>query len=220
MQVEAFGLVLRGSYTPLGPYLGLAVRYYLPIPIPVPTFLSLEGGVFNQRPVIALTAGGHVPLGHNVRLDLEGGVSRVELLGEARLMPSVTIGLSYTFIFNLEPMARDVAPEGERDAGSPPGPHCPEPREPDRAALSEAFQRAVRNFLAEARVVYAGTYRDLEYSYQIVNLEVSGTTGHVLAEYEGSVREIISGNRVSASGTVSATFSWDGCRWHLVEANY
>jgi hypothetical protein len=218
VQVDAVGLALRGSYTSLGPYLGLAARYYLPIPIPAPTFVSLEGGVFNQKPVVALTAGAHVPLARNVRLDLEGGVSRLEVLGEARLLPAISLGLSYTFAF--EPAAREMEREVTREAGPAPGPRCPEPLEPDRAALRAAFSREVRNFLAEAQVVYAGTYRDLAYSYRVSRLEVEGARGVVEAEYEGSVREILGGNRVETSGTVTAEFRWDGCRWSLMSASY
>ena len=218
VQVDAFGLALRGSYTSLGPYLGLAARYYLPVPIPAPTFVSLEGGVFNQKPVVALTAGAHVPLARHVRLDLEGGVSRVEVLGEAQLLPSVTIGLSYTFAF--EPAAREAQVREGREAGVVLGPHCPEVLEPDRAALRAAFSREVRAFLAEAQVVYAGTYRDLTYSYRVSRLEIDGVRGIVEAEYEGSVREVFGGNRVAASGTVTAEFRWDGCRWTLTSASY
>ena len=222
IQREALGLAVRGSYTSIGPYISLAGRYYLPIPIPVPTYLSVEGGLFAGRAVYGATAGGHIPLGRNVSLDIEGGASRVTLLGEPQILPNISVGISYRVPFDTG----DTAGTGDRDpltaAGerATPAPGCVEPQEPDRGMLAGAFRDEVRKFLAEAKVVYAGTYKDLEYRYTLTRRTVENSRGRVRASYEGSVTEILTGKRVHASGDVNATFRWTGCSWRLVDADY
>lgn len=175
-------------------------------------------GLFSRNPVLFATLGAHVPLTRNVRLSLEGGVSRVVVLDQAQLLPYASVALGYTFAFAPRALGPGPAAAGA-DRGGAGAVGC-RPGPPDEGAVAGAFAREVRLFLAEARVVYAVVYRDLNYSYEITSTSISGSFGRVTATYEGSVAEVLTGNRVSASGTIVAEFRWDGCSWRLQDYRY
>lgn len=218
VQVETFGVALSGSLTGMGPYLSLAGRYYLPLPIPVPTYASLGAGLFSRDPVLFATLGAHIPLTRSLRLTLEGGVSRVVVFDQAQFLPYASVALGYTFAFEPQALSPNPVAAGASGAGAA-IPAC-QPGPPDEGALGGAFARELRLFIAEARVVYAGVYRDLSYHYEITSADVSGQQGRVVAAYEGSVTEVLTGNRLSASGTIVAEFLWDGCGWRLQSYTY
>lgn len=210
------GLQLKGSWTEVGPYLGAQVRGYLPIPVPVPIFIGVGGGVYGDNFSYHAAVGAHVPLGKNMRFDVEGGVANVPLLAERSWAPYLAVGVSYAFPVDLSTTARadeaGVSPVAPADQTSVTA-SCGEPRDPDCALVSSAVEATVRDWLLSAQATFGSVYTDLSYSYRVVGTSVDGNRAKATVEYSGSVTEILTGTRHSATGTASATFAWSGCRW-------
>jgi hypothetical protein len=217
VQYRSLGVAVKGSFTAAGPYLGLAVRGYPPIPGPVPLYLGVGAGFYGESTALELTAGGHIPIAENFRLNLEAGASRVSSFGETQWLPVVSAGISYVVPF----LPSEVTPgspgstlrrtvSGSRNCGG----------EPDEEALVSAFSRTLQRFIANGRATYAGTYTDLNYDYRITDVAMDGNDGSVTIEYSGSVRTILGGATESAAGTASASFRWNGCSWSRTSLDY
>lgn len=213
LQRDAFGVVFRGSWTEVGPYLSLAGRYYTPLPLPLPTFVSAGAGVFGGAAVPFATLGAHVPFFEdNARLTLELGASYQTVLGRGQVLPFVTLGLGYVFVVDAAPISARERAERERERLQPAS--CT-PRGPDASALRRTFREVVRREVAEAKVTYAGVYRDPHYSYEITGVTVEGNEGAVTADWRAEATQIAGGERISGSGSLDAEFVWNGCAWAL-----
>ncbi len=219
-QYQYLGFQVKGSYTVVGPYVGLELRGYPPVPVPVPLFVGIGGGYYGGNVTYFATVGAHVPLSLHVRLDLEGGVANVPLLAKRTWAPYLSVGVSYAFPF--VPTHGGYGPEAAAPmslAGSP-GPVCEKSDTPDRGMLLEAFHRTLKGFLDSARATYGSIYTDLNYSFDITSVRISGDHGVVKIHYKGSVRTIATGKRESASGNASAVYRWNGCGWSTVDVSY
>jgi hypothetical protein len=158
--------------------------------------------------------GAHVPLGKNLRFDLEGGVANVPVLAERGWAPHLAVGVSYAFPVDLtvgnsggavlEPVAAGAAVTVAA---------CSQPRDPDPNLIATAVEHTVNEWLRSAQATFGSVYRDLSYSYRISSSTLTGAKAAVTVTYSGSVTEILTGAQHSATGTASATFSWNGCRW-------
>lgn len=215
LQAQFVGFQLKGSWTAAGPYLAGQLRAYPPVPIPVPLFIGVGGGVYGDNLSYHAAIGAHVPLGQNLRLDLEGGVANVPLLAERTWAPHLVAGVSYAIPVDLSAArgSRTERNSDEERAVNQPTASCPEPREPDSSLLREAVEDTVNSWLRSAQATYGSVYTDLSYSYSISGTSISGNNASVTVRYSGSVTEILTGQRHSASGTSSATFRWNGCGW-------
>jgi hypothetical protein len=90
---------------------------------------------------------------------------------------------------------------------------------PDIENLSLAFDTEIASFLELEQEAYAEVYANLSYDYiPLVSLE--GTTGRVEANYTGSVTDISTGEAISATGIIYATFGWDACHWQLLDYSF
>ena len=219
-QYQYLGFQVKGSYTVVGPYVGLELRGYPPVPVPVPLFVGIGGGYYGGNVTYFATVGAHVPLSLHVRLDLEGGVANVPLLAKRTWAPYLSVGVSYAFPF--VPTHGGYGPEAAAPmslAGSP-GPVCEKSDTPDRGMLLEAFHRTLKGFLDSARATYGSIYTDLSYSFDVTSVRISGDHGVVKIHYKGSVRTIATGKRESASGNASAVYRWNGCGWSTVDVSY
>jgi hypothetical protein len=217
VQYRFVGLALKGGYTAAGPYLGFALRAYPPIPGPVPLFVSTGLGFYGDSTAFELTAGGHVPIAENFRVNIEAGASRVTAFGDSQWLPFVSAGISYVVPFIPDAQSAQRSSQGLRSTAAGRS-DCGLP--PDEGALTSAFSRTLTRFIANGRATYAGTYTDLDYSYRIIDVSVSGDSGSVTIEYEGSVRTILGGHVEQASGTASASFHWNGCGWSRTSLDY
>lgn len=217
LQSGHFGVQAKASWTPAGPYLGLQLRGYPPVPIPVPVFVGVGGGFYGRDFSYHAALGAHVPLGLNARLDLEGGVANVPLLDGRVWAPHLAVGVSYAFPVEIAPGG---GPDGLRGGAFVTTPRCAEPTEPDEGALGEAVARTVEEWLDSARATYGSVYTDLSYRYRVVSTRVDGDEATVVVEYAGSVTEIATGQRHSASGEAKATFVWTGCGWRNTDVDY
>lgn len=216
IQAQYVGLQLKGSWTAVGPYLGAQVRGYLPIPVPVPIFIGVGGGVYGDNFSYHAAVGAHVPLGKNLRFDVEGGIANVPLLAERSWAPHLAVGVSYAFPVDLSTPSHDVETSANSVAPSSQtavAPGCTQPRDPDRSLVSTAVDATVRDWLRSAQATFGSVYTDLSYNYRISGTSVDGTQARATVAYSGSVTEILTGARHSANGTASATFAWTGCRW-------
>lgn len=219
LQSSFIGLQAKASWTAAGPFVGLQLRGYPPVPIPVPLYVGVGMGVYGPNVSYHAALGAHVPLGRALRLDVEGGVAWVPLLDRRALAPHVAVGMSYAIPVD----AALITSGSDRDEfgrtiteRTPPRvslPTCTEPREPDEGALNDAVGDLVDDWIASARATYGSVYTDLSYSYNVSSKSVSGTTATVKVSYRGSVSEIASGKRHSASGSATAEFRWTGCVW-------
>jgi hypothetical protein len=79
--------------------------------------------------------------------------------------------------------------------------------------LRGAVEAVINDWLATAQAAFGSVYTDLSYSYKINPASIRGNIAHVSVSYRGSVREILTGVKHSASGTASATVGWNGCGW-------
>lgn len=212
LQAQYVGFQFKGSWTAAGPYLGGQIRAYPPVPIPVPVYVGVGGGVYGDNVSYHAAIGAHVPVGKNLRFDLEGGVANVPMLAERVWVPHLAAGVSYAFPVDLSARA---APEEPATAAVTPAPSssCRVPSEPDASQLSGAVAGTVQDWLRSAQATFGSIYKDLRYSYRISSTKLDGLNAHVTVEYSGSVTEILTGERHSASGTASATYIWTGCRW-------
>lgn len=214
LQSGHFGVQLKASWTPAGPYVGVQLRGYPPVSLPVPLFLGVGAGVYGNDVSYHAALGAHVPLGLALRLDLEAGVASVPLLGGRQIAPHLAAGISYAI--PVQTGAGSSVTGSDRAAAAA----CAVPREPDESALRGAVSRVVDEWILSARATYGSVYTELRYSYEIVRSAVKGDAGEVEISYSGSVREIATGQRVSASGTASATFRWNGCSWSNTGVSY
>ncbi|MFA5595165.1 MAG: hypothetical protein WDA15_07795 [Trueperaceae bacterium] len=76
-----------------------------------------------------------------------------------------------------------------------------------------AVEHTVNERLRSAQVTFCSAYRDRSYSYISFSSTLTGAKLAVTVTYSGSVTEILTGAQHSATGTASATYSWNGCRW-------
>jgi hypothetical protein len=215
-QREQFGVAFKGSYTPTdGIYLGVAGRYYTPIPIPVPTFVSLGAGISSEGANVAATFGAHVPLGldSNWRATLEGGIAYV---GNQGIRPVASVGIGYVFYVDAAPLSEAEIKRRELLALGT----CREDQltTPNADTIEDAFDLAVQNWIDQRRAQYAGVYTSLRYDIDIdeITFSETGEEATIKADFSGSIKEAGSGNELSASGSVDANFGWTGCSWRLL----
>jgi len=218
LQVQFFGMQLKGSWTPAGPYFALQLRAYPPLDSPVPLFVGVGAGLYGNNLSYHAAVGGHVPLGLALRLDAEAGIASVPALGSRNWAPHLSLGLSYAFPVDLAP-ATGASSAPTRAAGSGAG-GCPTPLPPDEGSLEDAFERVLADWLLSARATYGSVYTDLDYSYAVTDVSVSGSEGTVEISYSGSVRAIGSGTVHQADGSAAAGFRWTGCAWNNTSVSY
>ena len=75
-------------------------------------------------------------------------------------------------------------------------------------------------FVADARATYGSLYRSLRYDLDRGSPDIDGEVAVYDLDYDGSVIEIATGERISASGSATATFRWNGCSWRLSDLDY
>jgi hypothetical protein len=217
-QRDVFGVAFRGSYTGEGLYLSLAGRYYTPLPIPVPTFVSAGAGIAGSDPTIFATFGLHAPLGidSNFRATLEAGVAYVSGTG---IQPVASLGVGYVFYVDAAPISEEE--KRRRELERLRAFNC-QPTDPDPSQLEDALDKAIDDFIDKARAQYAGAYSNLEYNKQIRNTTVNGVDATMEVFVSGSVLVKATGNREGANGTITAYFGWNGCSWSLLryETNF
>lgn len=213
-QKATLGVAFRGSWTAAGPYISVAGRYYTPIPIPVPTYVSVGAGSYGANPTFFANFGAHIPLGldSNFRVNIEAGGAYTPILDDWTFLPTVSIGLGYTFFIDAAPIPAEElerrALEAEaRNAG------CTEIRDPSSDGLSEAFDNALDRELNQARAAFAGVYSGLSYSITSSDTEIDGDLAVVTKSFSATYREVLTGKTREASGTVRAKFRWYGCGW-------
>lgn len=220
LQARYVGLQLKGSITPVGPYFGVQLRGYPPIPVPLPIYVGVGAGVYGSNVSYLGVIGTHVPLGKALRLDVEGGVANLPLLGERTWAPHLAVGLSYAFPVDLSAGPGQGEAEGGNESAVMASGACPVPTEPDKDQIGDVIARIVKDWIDSARASYGSVYTGLSYSYRIASSRVSGNTASVSVSYRGSVQEILTGKRHHASGTASATLKWDGCGWSATSVKY
>lgn len=223
MQYRYVGIAARTTWTSSAGFYGsLALRGYPPVPgSPVPVFVELGIGSHRGGLTSFAAAGAHVPLTQHLRLDLEVGGARVPLLDEYDYVPFLSVGTSYAFSFDISETltrSRTRREEEARERRAATGVDCG--LEPDAARLSGAVSDTVRDFLRDARATYGSLYDNLEYSYDLVETDVDGDTASARIEYQGSATEIATGKTISASGSASARYHWNGCSWRRTGIDY
>lgn len=222
LQARFVGVALRAGYGPgSGGYLGATLRGYPPIPAsPVPVWVGAGLGATSAGAVPFAAVGAHLPVSPRWRLDIEAGVAWPELLDERRPTPHLSVGASYAFHVELDPAARPAAgavPGSERSDRT--GTACL-PAPPDAARLDSALRDTVREFIADARATYGSLYDDLRYTFDVRDRELDGGQVTMRVAYDGSVREIATGRRISAAGLASVAFRWTGCSWRRTGLSY
>ena len=123
-QKDAFGVNFRGSWTELGPYISMAGRYYTPIPIPVPTFVSLGAGYFSNSPTGLATVGAQIPFGVTspFRATVEVGASVAPgFNGDIEILPTASLTVGYTFFIDTTPLTEEEKLERELARSRPTG---------------------------------------------------------------------------------------------------
>jgi hypothetical protein len=91
---------------------------------------------------------------------------------------------------------------------------------PDEAGLLAAFDNALAAFLSDATALYGNQYENLQYELSSKQSVINGEQGVVTTTYSGTVTELDTGQAVSASGTITATFTWDSCAWQLMDYSF
>jgi len=211
LQAQFVGAQLKGSWTPAGAYVGGQLRVYPPIPVPVPLYVGVGGGIYGSNASYHFALGTHVPLGKDLRLDLEGGVANVPQLDQRAWVPHLAVGVSYIFPVQLTPST--AAAPVDRSVPTAGGAACSAPEDPDRARIPGVIEAIVNDWILSARATYGSVYTDLHYSYSITGVQMSGNVANVTVNYSGSVREILTGTRQSASGDARVRLEWTGCGW-------
>jgi hypothetical protein len=216
-QRDQFGVVFKGSYTPTdGIYVGVAGRYYTPIPGALPTFVSLGAGISGGGANVAATFGAHIPFGldSNWRATLEGGIAYV---GGQGIRPVASLGVGYVFYVDAAPLSE--AEVKRRELLALGGCGEKELTTPNGETVDEAFDIAIQDWIDGKRAQYAGVYTNLRYSKTIDSIEFSetGDVATVDASFSGSIQEVGSESELSASGTIEAQFGWTGCGWRLLD---
>ena len=212
LQAQFVGAQLKGSWTPAGVYLGGQLRAYPPIPVPIPLYVGVGGGIYGPFASYHFAVGTHVPLGTALRLDLEGGVANVPQLDKRGWVPHLAAGISYAFPVEL---SAATGPTSATVGGSAPQPaaRCETPSEPNREQIPGVIDDMVDDFILSARATYGSVYTGLSYGYKIGSVRISGKTANVSVNYSGSVTEILTGTSHSASGTAKVQLTWTGCAW-------
>lgn len=218
LQAEFVGAQLKGSWTPAGVYLGGQLRVYPPIPVPVPLYIGVGGGVYGSNVSYHIAAGAHVPLGKNLRLDLEGGLANVPQLNDRAWAPHIAVGVSYAFPLELTPSS--TTNERPARTETPASPSCTSPGAPDADLIPAVIGRIVDDWILSARATYGSVYTDLSYTYSLRRVLVSGNNADVTVAYSGSVTEILTGVRQKASGDAQVQLSWTGCGWGGAAVSY
>jgi hypothetical protein len=90
----------------------------------------------------------------------------------------------------------------------------------DEASLLAAFDVALANFLANASALYGDRYENLQYQLSSKTATLAENKGAVSVSYAGTVKELSTGQDVSANGSISANFSWNGCAWQLLDYSF
>jgi len=218
LQAQFVGAQLKGSWTPAGAYLGAQLRAYPPIPVPIPLYVGVGGGIYGSNASYHFALGTHVPLGKDLRLDLEGGVANVPQLDQRAWVPHLAVGVSYVLPVELAP-GKASAPV-DRAAMGAGGAGCTAKADPDRAQIPAVIEATVNDWILSARATYGSVYTDLRYSYSITRVQLDGNVANVTVNYSGSVREILTGNRQSASGDARVRLVWTGCGWGVGSVEY
>lgn len=212
LQREQFGVALRGALTEVGPFVALAGRYYLPLDF-VPTFVSVGLGYFDTAPVISATVGANIPLGFGSpwRVTLEAGGAVTTLLGQRRILPTVSASVGYSFFIDQPPItAEEYQRRRDEDIAARAG--CRERLPPDGNTLGPSISAAIEREAARARVAFPGyNVSDLSYSY---DTSIEGDSAYLSGSWSATVITP-SGNASASSGTIEARFVWTGCSWSL-----
>lgn len=216
-QKDSFGINFRGSITGLGPYLSLSGRYYTPIPIPVPTFISLGAGYFSGSPTGLATVGAQIPFGISspFRATIEAGLSVAPgFNGEIEYLPTASVTIGYIFFVDTTPLTAEVIRERELAASRPAG--CV-PTEPDKSLLGTAFSNKLDGELARAKVRYAGVYSLNGSSYTKTSEDTNEAGDQVTwkGTWEATVTEVLTGKQSSGGGSFKVDFGWNGCGWSV-----
>ncbi len=214
-QKDAFGVNFRGSWTELGPYVSMAGRYYTPIPIPVPTFVSLGAGYFSGSPTGLATLGAQIPFGVTspFRATIEAGASIAPGFNSGiEILPTFALTIGYTFFIDTTPLSEEE--KRERDLARSRPANCI-PTEPDFSKLGSAFSKALDNELKRAKVRYAVVYRLNSWSYDVKNKEESGNSARWTGTWRAKITEVLTGNESSGNGDFSVNFGWNGCSWSV-----
>jgi hypothetical protein len=215
VQARFAGLAVRVGGGPGGVSVGLQGRAYLPLPIPVPTFVGAGFDLFAGRLAPHLVVGLHVPVAERWRFDVEAGVAWTPLLDDVRMTPYLGVGASYALAVGWVPTAAGAvsATEGGPTTVCVPGP-------PDPDALGGAVAATVGRFVADAQGTYGSVYRDLRYRTSVRPISIDGTRATMGVAYEGAVVEILTGREITATGEAEVDFRWDGCRWVRTALRY
>lgn len=219
LQAQFVGAQLKAGWTPAGAYLGGQLRAYPPIPIPVPLYAGVGGGIYGKASSYHFALGTHVPLGKNLRLDLEGGVANVPQLDKRAWVPHLAAGISYAIPVELSPGVTPAS--GVVGAPSAPAaPACAAQAEPDRDQIPGIIAEMVDDWILSALATYGSVYGNLSYEYSISGVRLTGKNAAVSVKYSGSVTEILTGTGHSASGTATVKLVWNGCSWGGGEVEY
>lgn len=90
----------------------------------------------------------------------------------------------------------------------------------DETGLLAAFDGALAAFIADATATYGDQYENLHYQLSSKSGVIEGEQGTVTTNYNGTVQELSTGQAVSANGTITAIFTWDGCSWQVVDYSF
>jgi len=219
LQAQFVGAQLKGSWTPAGVYLGGQLRAYPPIPVAIPLFVGVGGGVYGQFVSYHFVVGTHVPLGKNLRLDLEGGVANVPQFNERTWAPHLAAGISYAFPVDLS-ASTAAASNIVGEAAPARQARCQAPTDPDPDQIPRVIEGIVDDFILSARATYGSVYTNLSYRYSIGGVSIEGKVANVSVKYSGSVTEILTGVDHSASGTAKVQLVWGGCAWGAGSIEY
>ena len=216
-QKEKIGLAFKGSWTAVGPYIQASARYYTPIPVPVPTFVSAGVGNFGKTTTFMATVGAHIPLAiaSPIRLTIEAGANYMNILGKDQILPTVSLGVGYSFFIDAEPLSKEELAQQEVEKRAEQA-GCTNPKQPDSSIVGQALSDIIDGELNQARAAYAGTYELISYTKNL-KTEVAGNIAHVSGTFTAKVKEVLSGKISEYDGSIDADLTWTGCAWTLDE---
>lgn len=217
LKAEQFGVALRGGWGTVGASFGAQVRWYAPLPGPLPTYVGVGADAYAGNVTPHAVVGVHVPIGPAWRLDLEGGLASASLAGERVIAPHLSVGVAYAIAVDL-PSDATASAATPRTATS--GSTRCEPSPPDPGAVDAAVDAAVVAFVRDGVALYGSAYRDLRYRYSVASRRVDGDVADVVIRYAGSARAVVGGGLVEAEGSAAATFTWTGCTWRMTDLTY
>ncbi len=90
----------------------------------------------------------------------------------------------------------------------------------NETGLLAAFDGALAAFIAAAGTTYSDQYENLNYQLSSKSAVIEENQGVVTTNYTGTVQELSTGQDVSANGTITATFAWDGCTWQVLDYSF